>query len=62
MLSVLLYYQVAVSTVDPTQIFKVLCKIGQGSYGAVYKGIDLRTNKEVGLKLLSIIITFAIMP
>jgi serine/threonine protein kinase len=46
--------------VDPTQIFKVLCKIGQGSYGAVYKGIDLRTNKEVRLKLLSIVITVAI--
>mmetsp|Transcript_14931 Transcript_14931/g.29311 ORF Transcript_14931/g.29311 Transcript_14931/m.29311 type:complete len:365 (-) Transcript_14931:140-1234(-) len=37
---------------DPGQIFKMQAKIGQGSYGSVYKAIDTRDGSVVGLKLL----------
>lgn len=43
---------VAVNTQDPKEVFTVTEKIGQGSYGAVYRGIDKRDGKECALKLL----------
>lgn len=37
---------------DPSQIFTILAKIGQGSFGAVYRARDQRDNRIVGLKLM----------
>lgn len=37
---------------DPSLIFTVLAKIGQGSFGAVYRAQDRRDQRIVGLKLM----------
>jgi len=39
---------------DPEDIYKDLEKIGEGSSGEVYKGIDKRTNEVVAIKVLQI--------
>lgn len=37
---------------DPTDFFLLQSKIGEGSYGAVYKAMDYRTGKSVAIKIL----------
>jgi serine/threonine protein kinase len=37
---------------DPTDFFLLQAKIGEGSYGAVYKALDYRDNKHVAIKVL----------
>jgi serine/threonine protein kinase len=39
---------------DPNDIFTVLNKLGEGSYGAVYKGIHNRTSTLCALKMIPI--------
>ena len=39
---------------DPTAIFTLLEKIGQGSYGEVFKARDNRDNKLVAVKIIPI--------
>eukprot|EP00462_Mataza_sp_D1_P027982 CAMPEP_0175175220 /NCGR_PEP_ID=MMETSP0087-20121206/33079_1 /TAXON_ID=136419 /ORGANISM="Unknown Unknown, Strain D1" /LENGTH=463 /DNA_ID=CAMNT_0016466801 /DNA_START=19 /DNA_END=1410 /DNA_ORIENTATION=- len=40
--------------VDPAEIFQVLAKLGEGSYGSVYKAIDKRDQQIVAVKVLEI--------
>lgn len=42
------------SSEDPTQIFEVLSKLGEGSYGSVYKAHDKRDGKIVAVKVLEV--------
>lgn len=37
---------------DPSEIFEILAKLGEGSYGAVYKAIDKRDGQTVAIKVL----------
>lgn len=37
---------------NPAEIYQLLAKIGQGSYGSVYKALDKRSNTIVAVKLL----------
>ena len=37
---------------DPTDYFVLEAKIGEGSYGAVYKALDMRDRKHVAIKVL----------
>lgn len=30
--------------------YKKVCRIGKGAFGQIFKGIDLRTNKQVAIK------------
>eukprot|EP00461_Guttulinopsis_vulgaris_P008840 UN08895 len=39
---------------DPSQIFEFESKVGEGSYGAVYKAIDRTTGKTVAVKVLDL--------
>ncbi|KAJ3388990.1 Serine/threonine-protein kinase 4 [Lobulomyces angularis] len=39
---------------DPAEIFTVLNKLGEGSYGAVYKGIHKRTSTLCAIKMIPI--------
>lgn len=39
---------------DPNAIFEVQTKLGEGSYGAVYKAIDVRDGSVVAIKILAI--------
>ena len=39
---------------DPAEIFKVLEKLGEGSYGEVYSALDQRTGKMVAIKAIPI--------
>jgi len=41
-------------TQDPTEIFEVLSKLGEGSYGSVYKAMDNRDGKLVAIKVLEV--------
>lgn len=43
-----------ISKEDPTQIFKILTKLGEGSYGSVFKALDQRDSKIVAIKVLEI--------
>jgi len=38
--------------------YRVLCKIGQGGMGAVYKALHVKLNKEVALKILPVNLTW----
>lgn len=40
------------SVEDPSEIFDVIERLGQGSYGSVYKCIDRRSNATVAVKVL----------
>jgi serine/threonine kinase 3 len=37
---------------DPLEIFQLVEKIGQGSYGQVFKAIDRRDNTHIALKII----------
>lgn len=39
---------------DPEEVFQILEKLGQGTYGSVYKVLNKRTGKIVAAKILSI--------
>eukprot|EP00127_Corallochytrium_limacisporum_P005377 Clim_evm53s203 gene=Clim_evmTU53s203 len=39
---------------DPEQLYKKLEHIGKGSFGDVYKGIDLKTNSVVAIKVIDL--------
>jgi len=42
----------AIDKADPSEIFQVLAKLGEGSYGSVYKAIDKRDGQIVAIKVL----------
>lgn len=42
------------SAQDPTEVFEILAKLGEGSYGSVYKALDKRDGKIVAIKVLEI--------
>ena len=37
---------------DPTEFFVIQAKIGEGSYGSVYKALDIRDGRAVAIKVL----------
>jgi serine/threonine protein kinase len=39
---------------DPSKIFEILEKIGEGSFGTVYKAKDLRDGEIVALKVVTV--------
>jgi len=39
---------------DPSELFEVLAKLGEGSYGSVYKALDKRDGKLVAIKVLEV--------
>jgi len=39
---------------DPADLFEVLSKLGEGSYGSVYKALDKRDGKLVAIKVLEV--------
>eukprot|EP00808_Paulinella_micropora_P006200 g22531.t1 len=39
---------------DPSEIFEILAKLGEGSYGSVYKALDTRDGKIVAIKVLEV--------
>jgi len=45
---------IEISEEDPTEIFEVLAKLGEGSYGSVFKALDKRDNKIVAIKVLEV--------
>jgi len=44
----------AISKDDPSQIFEVIAKLGEGSYGSVFSARDRRDNSIVAIKVLSV--------
>lgn len=40
--------------IDPETIYEVLERIGKGSFGEVYKGIDKRTKEVVAIKIIDL--------
>lgn len=45
---------VGVDSVDPNTVFDILEKLGEGSYGAVFKAMDLRDESIVALKVIPV--------
>lgn len=45
---------IEISTEDPTETFEILAKLGEGSYGSVFKALDKRDNKIVAIKVLEV--------
>jgi serine/threonine kinase 3 len=43
-----------ISKTDPTEIFEILAKLGEGSYGSVFKALDKRDGKIVAIKVLEV--------
>jgi Flp pilus assembly protein TadG len=41
-----------INFMDPTEFFSIQAKIGEGSYGAVYKAVDHRDGKAVAIKVI----------
>ena len=39
---------------DPTERFEILAKLGEGSYGAVFKAYDRSTGAVVAIKVLEV--------
>lgn len=42
------------STRDPEELFQRQERIGKGSFGEVYKGINLETNETVAIKVIDL--------
>lgn len=49
-----LCFMVQHSRVDPEELFTKLERIGKGSFGEVYKGIDNRTKEVVAIKIIDL--------
>ena len=45
-------YNRTINFSDPTDFFQLQSKIGEGSYGAVFKALDYRDGKSVAIKVL----------
>jgi len=45
---------IEISEEDPSEVFEVLAKLGEGSYGSVFKALDKRDNKIVAIKDLEV--------
>lgn len=43
-----------ISDLDPNSVFEILTKLGEGSYGTVYKALDLRDSSIVAIKVIGI--------
>lgn len=43
-----------ISTADPYEIFQIVAKLGEGSYGSVFKGLDKRDGGAVAIKVLEV--------
>src|SRR4051794_9160694 len=43
-----------IDTTDPAELFEVLAKLGEGSYGSVFKALDRRDGKVVAIKVLEV--------
>jgi len=43
-----------ISQVDPYEIFQIVAKLGEGSYGSVFKGLDKRDGQAVAIKVLEV--------
>lgn len=46
--------KVKISNEDPTAVFEILAKLGEGSYGSVFKALDKRDGKIVAIKVLEV--------
>lgn len=42
------------SDADPEEIFDINAKLGEGSYGAVFKAMDKRDGSTVAIKVLQV--------
>ena len=42
------------SDADPEEIFEINAKLGEGSYGAVFKALDKRDGTTVAIKVLQV--------
>lgn len=45
------------SSISNQPLYEEICVIGNGAYGTVYKGVDLKTNKIVAMKRIRIQLT-----
>lgn len=43
-----------ISSVDPYEVFQIVAKLGEGSYGSVFKGLDKRDGQTVAIKVLEV--------
>jgi len=43
-----------ISSIDPYEIFQIVAKLGEGSYGSVFKGLDKRDGQTVAIKVLEV--------
>jgi len=39
---------------DPEEVFTILCKIGRGSYGSVFKAVHQKTGNVLAIKQVGI--------
>ena len=45
-------FGIQVSEEDPDALFEMIAKLGEGSYGSVYKALDRRDDRIVAIKIL----------
>jgi serine/threonine protein kinase len=45
---------ITIDNADPMTVFEILAKLGEGSYGAVYKALDKRDGNIVAIKILEV--------
>jgi serine/threonine protein kinase len=43
-----------ISREDPDDVFELVEIIASGAYGSVYKGVDLKTSRELAVKIIAI--------